>query len=309
MPKHPIDTACMDRSKIFETFFEGKPRRYLYDAISLAFREDGQDLTSTAVFSPTEVLSAEIVAKEELVLAGVPLIPIILQESLSEEDSLSCTWECFARDGQRVPKGTVIAKIQGGARRILKAERIILNFLCHMSGIASLTASYVKMLEGTGITLLDTRKTLPALRYPEKYAVLMGGAKNHRKNLAEVLMLKDNHIDMAGSITNAVNKLREAYSPCPPIEVECRNETEVKEAVACNVDWIMLDNMSPQEVTNMLPLIPKHIVTEVSGGVSLETIGELAAAGKAGLTYISVGRITHSAPYADCSMRIAKEKA
>ena len=303
-----MPTDPSDPSDPFETFFDGPARRYLFDAIALALREDGPDLTSNAVFSPEETLDAEIIAKDNLVVAGLPLIPIILQEALSEKESAVCSWEYHVRDGQKVPAGTLLATIHGGARRILKAERIILNFLCHLSGVATLTSSYVAMLEGTGITLLDTRKTLPGMRYPEKYAVLMGGAKNHRKNLTEVLMLKDNHNDMAGSITRAVGKLREAYSPCPPIEVECRNEAEVREAVACDVDWIMFDNMTPAQITEVLALVPKHIATEVSGGVSQENIGALAAAGKAGLTYISVGRLTHSAPVADCSMRIVKRK-
>lgn len=301
-----MPTESSDLADSFESFFDGPARRHLFDAIALALREDGPDLTSNAVFSPEETLDAEIVAKAGLVVAGLPLLPIILQEALPGKESAACTWECHVSDGDRVTAGTLLATVHGGARRIMKAERIILNFLCHLSGIATLTSQYVDMLAGTGITLLDTRKTLPGLRYPEKYAVLMGGAKNHRKNLAEVLMLKDNHNDMAGSITRAVDKLRAAYSPCPPIEVECRNEAEVREAVACNVDWIMFDNMTPAEIANALSLVPRHIATEVSGGVSRENIGELAAAGKAGLTYISVGRLTHSAPYADCSMRIAK---
>lgn len=303
MPTDPTDP-----SSSFEAFFDGHARRCLYDAIAMALQEDGPDLTSSAVFAPEEVLSAEIAAKDDMVLAGLPLIPIILQESLSEKESAACSCEIFIRDGQKARAGTVLAAIRGGARRMLKAERIILNFLCHLSGVATLTAKYVDALSGTGITLLDTRKTLPGLRYPEKYAVLMGGAKNHRKNLAEVLMLKDNHIDMAGSITRAVEKLRAAYSPCPLIEVECRNEAEVREAVACGVDWIMFDNMTPRQVADVLPLVPKHIMTEVSGGVSLGNIPDLAVAGKAGLTYISVGRLTHSAPAADCSMRIRRDR-
>ncbi|CAK7011685.1 MAG: putative nicotinate-nucleotide pyrophosphorylase [carboxylating] [Desulfovibrio sp.] len=303
MSTDPTDPHSPDP---FESFFEGDARRYLYDAIALALREDGPDLTSNAVFGPEEILNAEIVAKDDIVLAGLPLIPIILRESLPEKESAGCSYECYVKDGDRVTKGTVLAAIRGGARRILKSERIILNFLCHLSGVATLTAQYVTLLEGTGITLLDTRKTMPGLRYPEKYAVLMGGAKNHRKDLTEILMLKDNHNDMAGSITRAVGKLRDAYSPCPPIEVECRNEDEVREAVACNVDWIMFDNMTPEQVTKALSLVPTGVKTEVSGNVSLDTIGALAAAGTAGLTYISVGRITHSAPVADCSMRIAK---
>jgi nicotinate-nucleotide pyrophosphorylase (carboxylating) len=301
-----MPTESSDPADPFERFFDGPARRYLFDAIALAFREDGPDLTSNAVFSPEETLDAEIVAKADLIVAGLPLIPIILQEALPETESAACGWEGRVRDGDAVDAGTLLAAVHGGARRILKAERVILNFLCHLSGIATLTARYAAMLAGTGITLLDTRKTLPGLRYPEKYAVLMGGAQNHRKNLAEILMLKDNHNDMAGSMTRAVAKLREAYSPCPPIEVECRNEAEVREAVACGVDRIMFDNMTPAEITKALALVPRHIETEASGGVNRENIGALAAAGGAGLTYISVGRLTHSAPYADCSMRIAK---
>lgn len=291
---------------LFENFFDGNPRRYLFDAISLALREDGTDLTSSAVFAPEETLAAHIFAKADIVLAGLPLIPIILQESLPEKESALCSYEWFVNDGDRVKAGTVLCAIKGGARRILKAERIILNFLCHLSGVATLTATYAEALKGSGITLLDTRKTMPGMRYPEKYAVLMGGGKNHRNNLAEILMLKDNHNDMAGSITNAVAKLRQAYEDCPPIEVECRNEAEVREAVACNVDWIMFDNMTPAQITQALALVPDHIITEVSGGVSLENIHDFVEAGKAGLTYISVGRLTHSAPFANCSMRIAK---
>lgn len=303
MPSDPVPLS----PDPFDVFFDGPARRHLYDAIALALREDGPDLTSSAVFGPEEALRAEIVTKADIVLAGLPLISIILQESLPEDESLPCTLECFAKDGDRVPQGAVLARIHGGARRILKSERIILNFLCHLSGVATLTARYVEALKGTGITLLDTRKTLPGLRYPEKYAVLMGGAKNHRKNLAEVLMLKDNHNDMAGSITQAVASLREAYDPCPPIEVECRSEAEVREAVACNVDWIMLDNMTAAQAAAALRLVPGHITTEISGGVSLENLHAYAEAGKAGLTYISVGRLTHSAPSADCGMRIIKE--
>ncbi len=290
----------------FENFFDGEARRHLYAALTLALHEDGQDLTSSAVFNAAQTLSAHIVAKADAVVAGLPLVPIILAEALPEKESALCSCEFLAADGDRVVSGTTLVRMAGGARRILKAERVILNFLCHLSGIATLTARYVDALAGTGITLLDTRKTLPGLRYPEKYAVLMGGAKNHRRNLTELLMLKDNHIDMAGSITRAVAALRAAYAPCPPIEVECRTMDEVREAVACDVNWIMFDNMSPGQIQEALTLVPRRIATEISGGVDLDNIGRYAEAGRAGLTYISVGRLTHSAPFADCSMRITK---
>lgn len=301
MPSDPEDP--------FQEFFEGPARRRLFDAIALALCEDGTDLTSNAVFGPEDTLTAEIVAKQDLVPAGLPLIPAILQEALPETESLACECRCFARDGDKVTAGTVLAAVSGGARRILKAEGVILNFLSHMSGVATVTARYVDALSGSGVTLLDTRKTMPGMRYPEKYAVLMGGARNHRKNLAEVLMLKDNHIDMAGSITGAVNKLRAAHSPCPPIEVGCRNEAEVREAVACGADWIMFENMTPGEIIAVLPLVPETVTTVAGGGITLETIGGYAEAGKAGLQHISVGRLTHSAPAADCAMRIARSHA
>lgn len=290
----------------FDFFFDGEARRHLFGAITQALAEDGEDKTSDAVFGPEDALSACIVAKSDAVLAGLPLIPIILDETLPEKLSLPCETEIPFSDGERVQKGEVLARIRGGARRILKAERVILNFICHLSGIATLTARYVQELEGTGVTLLDTRKTLPGLRYPEKYAVLMGGAQNHRKNLEEMLMLKDNHIDRAGSITAAVEKLRETYAPCPPIEAECRNPAEVREAVALKVDRLMLDNMGPGELREALPLIPADIETEISGGVSLESIRSLALASGTRPTFISVGRLTHSAAYADFSMRIEK---
>ncbi len=291
----------------FGIFFDGEARRHLYDCITLALREDGDDLTSAAVFGPADTLVAEIRAKSEAIVAGLPLIPIIMQEALPEKESLACSVTSCNSDGDAVRPGEVIATIQGGARRILKAERVILNFICHLSGIATLTAEYVKALEGTGITLLDTRKTQPGLRYPAKYAVLMGGGRNHRKNLADMLMLKDNHIDAAGSITRAVELLREAYSPCPPIEVECRNLDEVREALACAVERIMLDNMGPDEIQASLALVPGSIETEISGGVTLDNIRLLSLSGGRTPTFVSAGRLTHSAPAADFSMRITKE--
>lgn len=149
---------------------------------------------------------------------------------------------------------------------------------------------------------------MPGLRYPDKYAVLCGGGHNHRRNLAEMLMLKDNHIDAAGSMTKAVELLRGRYNPCPPIEVECRNLDEISEAVACRVDRIMLDNMTPDMLPEALEMIPSFIETEISGGVSLDTIRAYATVSTVRKPdFISVGRITHSAVTADLSMRIAEE--
>ena len=205
--------------------------------------------------------------------------------------------------------GTVAVTLEGGARLLLRAERVILNFICHLSGIANLVKRYVDALDGTGVRLLDTSKTLPGLRYPEKYAVLVGGGCNHRKNLGEMLMLKDNHIDAAGGIAPAVAMLRGAYDPVPPIEVECRTEDEVRQAVECGVTRIMLDNMldngGPGVMQQALSLVPESIEVEISGGVTLENIRMIAQTGASRKAdFISVGRLTHSAPAADFSMRI-----
>ncbi len=284
---------------LFDSFFRAEARMFLLTAIKVALAEDGPDLTSQALFGEEDILSARIVAKEEAVVAGMPIIPLVLGFG----GEAPCQIQVLVEDGERVAPGTVLALIQGPAARLLKAERVILNFLCHLSGVATLTARYVAALAGTRTRLLDTRKTLPGLRYPEKYAVLVGGGVNHRLNLVEMLMLKDNHIDRAGSITEAVAKARAAYSPCPPIEVECRTLDEVREAVAARPQRLMLDNMDEATMAQALALIPKGLETEASGNVTLETIGRIAALG---VDFVSVGRITHSAAYADFSMDILR---
>ncbi len=284
----------------FSNFFQGEALTLLNESIDLALREDGPDLTSEGVFPERHRLSAKIIAKQDTLVAGLPLIPLVMKRCGRGDWS----WQAFADDGDLVADRTVVATIEAQAARLLKAERIILNFITHMSGIANLTRTYVQQLEGTGTRLLDTRKTLPCLRYPEKYAVLVGGGLNHRMNLREMLMLKDNHVDLAGGISPAVATLRARYSPCPPIEVECRTLAEVQEAVACRVDRIMLDNMTIEAMCEALEAIPADIETEVSGGVTLETIRPLASASPKGPDFISVGRLTHSAPVADFSMLV-----
>lgn len=282
----------------FEEFFQNEARMFMLATLRIALSEDGPDLTSQGLFEPTDIARAQIVAKEETVVAGMPLIPLVLE--FGDQDK-KCEVHINVDDGEKVSEGALLAVMQGPAPVLLKAERVILNYISHLSGIATLTSQYVKALEGTGTTLLDTRKTLPGLRYPEKYAVLMGGAKNHRLNLVEMLMLKDNHIDRAGSISNAVDKLRNTYEDCPPIEIECRNNDEVSQAVAAGVERIMLDNMTPDQAAEAIKLVPDSIETEISGNVTLDNIAELA---KAGPDFISVGRITHSAKCSDMSMRI-----
>lgn len=282
-------------STIFDDFFQAEARMFLLATIRIALAEDGSDLTSQGLFTESDMAQALIVAKQDTVVAGLPIIPMVL-----EFGGQDCQVHLNVDDGDAVSEGTMVAALQGPAQQILKAERVILNFLCHLSGIANLTARYVEALKGTKTTLLDTRKTLPGLRFPEKYAVLAGGGRNHRLTLSEMLMLKDNHIDRAGSIVEAVKQLRRTYSPCPPIEVECRTLDEVREATGCGVERIMLDNMDTETTREALGLIPDSIETELSGGVSLENIREIAELGP---DYISVGRLTHSAPVSDFSMQ------
>lgn len=296
----------------FDKFFAENAGRHLIRAVRDALTEDGPDLTSQAVFGRDDRMSAKVVAKEESVLAGVYIAPLVLEECAALEPG---EWFCrrLAEDGERVLPGRTVLEIDGSARIILRSERVILNFITHLSGIATLVSRYADALRGTGVRLLDTRKTLPGLRYPEKYAVLAGGGCNHRKNLSEMLMLKDNHIDASGGITQAVQRLRDAYAEVPPIEVECRTLDEVREAVACGVERVMLDNMlesgGEDLMRRALELVPHTIEVEVSGGVTLENIGRICCIG--GMDgarkpdFISVGRLTHSAPSADYSMRTA----
>ncbi len=283
---------------LFDSFFQAEARMFLLAGIRIALSEDGKDLTSLGIFGDNDLAVAHIVAKQDTVVAGLPLIGLILEFA-------GCEFQHMLNvdEGDKVGPGTLIAAIQAPATHILRTERVILNYLGHLSGIATLTARYVAALKGTPTTLLDTRKTLPGLRYPEKYAVLVGGAMNHRLNLSEMLMVKDNHIDRAGGITPAVAALRAAYGDdCPPIEVECRTPEEVREAAAAGVARIMLDNMPPDMMRESLKLIPPGIQSEASGNVTLENIADIGAIGP---DFVSVGRITHSAPCSDYSLRLS----
>ncbi len=280
-------------------FFSPDGKRLLQQSIDLALAEDGPELTAQGLFPPEARMHAVIRAKEDTLVVGLPVIGAVFK-SLNAPFS----WQAAAREASRVSSMTEVARITAPAVAMLKAERIILNFITHLSGIANLTARYVRELEGTGVRLLDTRKTTPGLRWPEKYAVQAGGGTNHRKNLAEMLMLKDNHIDAAGSITVAVAALRARYRPCPPVEVECRTLEHVREAVAAKAERIMMDNMEGQLLSRALTLVPPDIEAEVSGGVRLETIRGIALTGPRRPDFISVGRLTHSAVASDFSMTL-----
>ncbi|BAV91756.1 carboxylating nicotinate-nucleotide diphosphorylase [Candidatus Desulfovibrio trichonymphae] len=281
------------------SFFSPEGKTLLWQSIDLALAEDGPDLTAEALFPADTRLHTVIHAKEDSLLVGLPVIGAVFKRL-----GASFRWRALAPEGSRVPAMTRVAHITAPATNMLRAERVILNYISRLSGIANLTARFVRELDGTGTRLLDTRKTTPGLRWPEKYAVQAGGGVNHRKNLAEMLMLKDNHIDAAGSITQAVALLRARYSPCPPVEVECRTLEHVREAVAARAQRIMMDNMPGELLPQALALVPETIETEVSGGVTIENIRALALIKPRRPDFISVGRLTHSAAAADFSMTL-----
>ena len=280
-------------------FFTPEGRPLLQKAIALALEEDGPELTARALFAPDAQLHAVIRAKEATLVVGLPVIGEVLRAL-----DAPFHWQALAPEAGAVPAMTEVARITAPAEPLLKAERVILNFITHLSGIANLTARYVRELEGTGVRLLDTRKTTPGLRWPEKYAVQAGGGCNHRINLAQMLMLKDNHIDAAGSIAAAVAALRARYAPCPPIEVECRTPGHVREALAAGVERVMMDNMEGAALAQALALVPPEVEAEVSGGVRLENIRAIALTQPRRPDFISVGRLTHSAVAADFSMTL-----
>jgi nicotinate-nucleotide pyrophosphorylase (carboxylating) len=292
----------MIKPQSFSEFFQGPARDFLFRTVDLALDEDGPDLTSQAVFHQDDRLQARLLAKEDTMVVGLPMIEVIL--SRLHPDLSAWQVDYLVPEASAVVSGTVVAEIAGPAQTILKAERVLLNFICHLSGVAEITREFLDRLQGSTTRLLDTRKTLPGLRYTEKYAVQAAGGLNHRLNLSDMLMLKDNHIDRGGGIAPAVERLRRCYDPCPPIEVECRTLEEVDQAVSCAVQRIMLDNMDPAGIREALQRIPSGLETEISGGVSLESVAEL---GRLGADFISVGCITNSARNADLSLKVLQE--
>jgi len=288
----------MPEKDLFHRFFKGQALDFLGRAIDAALDEDGDDLASRAIFPAQATASAAIKAKEATIVAGLPLIPLILERIRPGGAQVAVS--DLAGEGEHVDPDRPVCRLDGPTAALLRAERVILNFLTHLSGIANHTHRFVQLLEGSGTRLLDTRKTLPGLRYPEKYAVRLGGGCNHRFNLSDMLMLKDNHIDACGSIQKGVRILRSTYSPCPPIEVECRSLADVREAVRCGVERVMLDNMAPAEIEEALAHIPQGIESEISGGINLDNIARFA---ELGADYISAGGLTSSAPSADYNMK------
>ncbi len=270
------------------------------DFIKSALEEDVKDgdHTSLACLTEHDRGEAKLIFKEDGILAGVEVAKEILQYV-----DKTIEVECFYQDGDSLKHGDLIMDISGSAQNILTAERLLLNCMQRMSGIATLTKKYVKAIEGTGAKVLDTRKTTPGFRWFEKEAVKIGGGTNHRFGLFDLIMIKDNHIDFAGGITNAINATKEYLSDKNlhlKIEVEARNIDEVKEILATeSVDRIMLDNFTPSQTKEAVDLIADKVETESSGGITLETIRSYA---ESGVGYISVGALTHAYKSLDISL-------
>lgn len=266
--------------------------------IAAALKEDigKRDVTTDLLIPKKEKTKAYFIAKEDGIITGLDAAKLVFKK-LNEKIS----WKNFVEDGTKVKTGTKIAEVKGSARALLSGERTALNFLQRMSGIATLTSVYVEKISGTNAKILDTRKTVPGLRLTDKYAVKCGGGTNHRIGLFDMVMIKDNHIKAAGSITKAVNKIRKSIPKKMKIEVETTNIREVEEAMKLNVDVIMLDNMNLNEMKEAVRLINKKCFVEASGGVNLETVRAIA---ETGVDFISVGALTHSVKALDISMKI-----
>jgi nicotinate-nucleotide pyrophosphorylase (carboxylating) len=250
------------------------------------------DVTSATVIPAELRFKGVMAARHPMVVAGLPVAAEAFRMVVPEA-------RFFARaaDGDRVVAGTVLAEIEGPARGLLTAERTALNLLQLLSGIATLAAEYVEAIRGTGCTLLDTRKTIPGLRRLSKYATRCGGAKNHRMGLHDGVLIKDNHIAVCGSVAEAVRRAKAAN--LPNIEVECDTLEQVREAVEAGADIVLLDNMGPETLRQAVALVAKRCKTEASGGVRLDTIRAIA---ETGVDFVSVGRITQSAPAADIGL-------
>lgn len=262
-----------------------------------ALKEDisSEDVTTNSIMKESVPGEVDLICKQDGIIAGLEVFQRVFE--LLDENTVC---EFYCKDGDQVRNGQLMGKVRGDIRTLLSGERVALNYLQRMSGIATYTNSVVSLLEGSNIKLLDTRKTTPNMRIFEKYAVRIGGGYNHRYNLSDGVLLKDNHIGAAGSITKAV-KMAKEYAPfVRKIEVEVENLDMVKEAVEAGADIIMLDNMSVEEMKKAVQLIDGRSETECSGNVTKENIERLKAVG---VDYISSGALTHSAPILDISLK------
>lgn len=263
--------------------------------IDLAIAEDiaDGDISSNAIIPQSEGAAATMVMKADGIISGMEVARSVF------ERFEALTWTPYVSDGDPVKRGQVILRVEGSYRALLQAERLALNFLQRMSGIATMTARYAEALKGTAVKLLDTRKTAPGMRITDKMAVRHGGGHNHRMGLYDMIMLKDNHIKVAGGIPQAIEAARRALPLSIKLEVETSNLAEVEEAVRYGADIIMLDNMDNDTMREAVGLIAGRARTEASGNMTLERLRSVA---ETGVDYISVGALTHSVTAMDISM-------
>ncbi len=273
---------------------------YVDSIINTALEEDIHyvDVTTDYLLPDGHTSSAYYIAKAEGVVCGLEIAKRVF-----ELVGGGVTFNAKMKDGDKVSKGDIIATMEGDTKTLLKGERTALNILQHMSGIATATNHCVELVKGTNAKITDTRKTLPGLRRLQKYAVIVGGGRNHRYNLSEGAMLKDNHIDVYGGIVPAVTALREKIGHMTKIEVEVRDLDELQQALSVNCELIMLDNMSCEDMAKAVEITAGRALLEASGNVTEENIAEIA---KTGVDIISLGALTHSVQCFDISMRFDK---
>ena len=272
------------------------PKFDLAEFVARVLAEDmgsGGDVTSKATIDPGARFTAEMNCREPIVVAGLD-IALAFFRALDREVRI----ERLVRDGDQVAAGAVLMRLDGNARAMLAAERSALNTLQHLSGIATLTRAYVDAIAGTGATLLDTRKTVPGLRLLAKYAARMGGADNHRMRMDDGLLIKDNHVGVAGGVAAAVRAAK-AHDTGLQVQVEIDRIDQIEPALAAGAERLLLDNMAPEMLREAVALVAGRVPTEASGGVRLDTIRAIA---ESGVDYISVGRITQSAPAVDIGL-------
>ncbi|PMQ01483.1 MAG: nicotinate-nucleotide diphosphorylase (carboxylating) [Dictyoglomus sp. NZ13-RE01] len=277
------------------------PHHLLREIIENALKEDigFSDITTDSIVPENLNIRAYIIAKEEGIIAGLPVAKEVFK-FLDEEVNFSQK----VSDGERVERGKIIAEIYGKARAILSGERVALNFLQRLSGIATFTNYCVSLAKPYNVKILDTRKTTPMLRILEKYAAKVGGGENHRFALYDMVLIKDNHIRIAGGITEAVRRVREKVPPFYKIEVETENLEQVREALENKVDIIMLDNMDIETIKKAVEIINGKVLIEVSGNIKPEDIKVIAPLG---INFISMGKLTHSVKSLDISLEIEGE--
>jgi nicotinate-nucleotide pyrophosphorylase (carboxylating) len=264
--------------------------------VAAALAEDGAgaDVTSISIVAADSVASAALVFRRGGVVAGLAIaaLAFAIVDPQIRVDT-------HASDGNVVQPGSVVARISGPARGVLAGERVALNFMGHLSGIAALTRAFVDAVHGTSTRICDTRKTTPGLRALERYAVRCGGGFNHRFNLSDAVLVKDNHIAVAGSVAQAVARARATAASDLIIEVECDSLEQVQAAVECGVDAVLLDNMAPAQLRAAVAIARGRAVTEASGGITLDNVRDVA---QSGVDLVSIGALTHSAPSADVAL-------